>query len=217
MNFARARTVPALVARNRLLAVGAYEPTAHHLDVSLHAPLVLTVDDVVTATNGARVVQAHHVLRTYLGCHPHLAVGVSETTDTDEGAVRTLFREIWGLRLTDTWAQRLRGHGERAALLRRAAVFVTAAPASGDVRHALAAMAEGVPVVAPADAAAREILGDGALLLPADASARLLAEAVAELLADDATRAFFSIAGSRAVARFDPAVVAPVWCEALAS
>ena len=217
LGFTRVRTVPHVVARKRLVAVGAFEPAAHHLDVALHAPLVLTVDDLVTRENAARVVQAFHVLRTYIARGGQLAVGVNETPETSPAAVRAVYREIWGLRLTDAWAQHLRGTGERAALIRRAAVFVTADPVVGDVRHALAAMAEGVPVIAPADESARDVLGEGALLLPAGAGAELVAEAVAELLNDDARRVRFGVAATRAVARFDPDAVAPVWAEALAS
>jgi glycosyltransferase involved in cell wall biosynthesis len=217
LGFARVSRVPPVVARDRLVAVGAFEPTKHHLEVALHGPLVLTVDDVATAVSAARVVQAYHVLRTYLTRAGHLAVGVARSGETDEAAVRSLFRETWGLRLTDAWVNRLRNRGERAALTRHAAVFVTADPAVGDVRHALAAMAEGVAVVAPANDDAAEILGADALLLPAAAGACLIGEAVAEVLGDQALRARLSEAARRAVERFDPARVAPMWHEALAS
>jgi glycosyltransferase involved in cell wall biosynthesis len=78
-------------------------------------------------------------------------------------------------------------------------------------------MAEGVPVVAPANESAAEILGDGALLLPADAGADLIAEAIGNLLGDESRRAQFAAAALRTAARFDPAVVAPSWRAALAS
>jgi glycosyltransferase involved in cell wall biosynthesis len=175
------------------------------------------VSDVATAANAARAVRAFHVLRTYLVRAGHLAVAVPETPDTSEAALHTVCREIWGLRLTAAWAHRLVHPGERAALTRRTAVFVTADPASGDVRHALAAMAEGVPVVAPADASAAGILGDGALLLPAGAGTTLIAEAVAELLRDEARRSRLAAAATRAVERFAPERVAPAWRAALAA
>jgi glycosyltransferase involved in cell wall biosynthesis len=162
-------------------------------------------------------VQAYHVLRTYLVRAGHLAIAVPDAPDTSEAAVQKVCREVWGLRLTDAWAHRLHYPGERAALTRRAAVFVTADPASGDVRHALAAMAEGVPVVAPADASGAEILGDGAVLLPFDAGPTLVAEAVADLLNDESRRSRFAAAASGAADRFAPDVVAPVWRAALAA
>jgi glycosyltransferase involved in cell wall biosynthesis len=96
-------------------------------------------------------------------------------------------------------------------------VFVTADPASGDVRHALAAMAEGVPVVAAADETAAVALGDGALLLPRDAGAELMAEAVAELLYDEARRSRLAGGASRTADRYAPEVVAPLWRAALAA
>jgi hypothetical protein len=209
--------VPPVVARARLAAVPVFEPTAHHLAVAVHGPLVLAVDDMVTATSAARVVQAYHVLRTYLVRSSRLTLAIVDGCATSEIAVQRVSREVWGLRLADAWVQRLANPGERAAFTRRASVFVTADPVVGDVRHALAAMAEGVPVVAPAIAGVADALGDGALLLPPDAGAALVAEAVAELLTDEARRGRFAAGAARAVARFEPAVVAPAWLSALAS
>jgi glycosyltransferase involved in cell wall biosynthesis len=217
LDFGRVSRVPPVVARDGLVAVAPYAPTMHHLDVTLHGPLVLTVGDLATAGSTARVVQAYDVLRTYLVRAGHLAIAIPEASDTSEAAVRRVYREVWGLRLTEAWANRLVNMGERAALTRRAAVFATTDPASGDVRHALAAMAEGVPVVAAADASAAGVLGDGALILPPDATATLVAEAVAELLHDESRRASFAAAAARVVAGFAPETVAPAWRAALAA
>lgn len=215
--FERVSRVPPVVARDRLAAVGSYAPTSNHVAVALRGPLILTVDDVATAANAARVVQAYHVLRTYLVRTGHLAIEVPEIADTNEPAFETLQREIWGLRLMDAWAHRLAVIGERAAYTRGAAVFVSTDPASGDVRHALAAMADGVPVVAAADENAALELGDGALLLPPDAGAALIAEAVADLLNDEARRARLAAAASRTADRYAAEVVAPLWRAALAA
>jgi hypothetical protein len=217
LGFASVHRVPPVVARDRLAAVTAFPGTANHVAVALDGPLVLTVDDVATATNAARVVQAYHVLRTYLARSGHLAVAIPPSAEPNEQPVRTVYREVWGLRLIDAWVMRLAVPGERAALTRGAAVFVTADPAAGDIRHALAAMAEGVAVVAPADASVAALLGDGALLLPRDAGPALVAEAVGELLHDESQRARFATAALRTAARFAPDVVAPAWRSALAS
>jgi glycosyltransferase involved in cell wall biosynthesis len=85
------------------------------------------------------------------------------------------------------------------------------------VRHALAAMAEGVPVVAAADETAAAALGAGALILPHDAGPELMAEAVAELLDDEARRARLAAGALDTADRFAPEVVAPVWRAALAA
>ena len=217
LGFGIVRTVPPVVARDRLAAVTAFAGTANHVEVALHGPLLLTVDDVTTATNAARVVQAYHVLRTYLARAGHLAIAIPESPEPNDEPVRTVFREVWGLRLIDAWVLRLANVGERAAVTRGAAVFVTTDPASGDVRHALAAMGEGLPVVAAADASAARVLGDGALLLPTDAGPALIAEAVADLLHDESRRARFAAAAARAASRYAPEVVAPAWRSALAS
>jgi hypothetical protein len=215
--FGAVQRVPPVVARDQLAAVAAFAGTANHVAVALHGPLILTIDDVATATSAARVVQAYHVLRTYLERTGNLAIAVPRSGETDDAAVRSVFRETWGLRLVDAWALRLANVGERAAFTRGAAVFVTADPAAGDVRHALAAMAEGVPVVAPADASAADLLGDGALLLPRDAGAALLAEALADVLHDESRRARLAAGARRNVARFTPEIVAPAWRAAVAA
>ena len=217
LGFAVVRRVPPVVAGARLAAITAFAGTANHVAVALNGPLVLTVDDVTTADNAAHVVQAYHVLRTYLARAGHLAVAVAPTSESNDEPVRTVFREVWGLRLLDAWVLRLAELGERAALTRGAAVFVSAAPAVGDVGHALAAMAEGVPVVAPADASAASVLADGALLLPSDAGPALVAEAVADVLDDESRRAGLAAAALRTAARFAPEVVAREWQSALAS
>jgi hypothetical protein len=217
LGFSRVARVPPVVARRRLAAIEAFPPTTHHLDVALHGPLVASVTEIAGASSAARVVQAYHVLRTYLVRAAHLVVAVPQSPETDERTLLAVHREIWGLRLTDAWLQRLAHPGERAALTRGAAVFVTADPASGAVATALAAMAEGVAVVAPADVDAAEVLGAGALLLPPAAGPALIAEAVAELLENDARRARFSVAAGEVVDRYDPARVAPAWHAALAA
>lgn len=217
LGFPVVHRVPPVVARQRLAAVEGFAPTAHHLDVTLSGPLILTVDDAASAGDAARVVQAYAVLRTYLVRAGHLAIAIPETPDTDEAAVLTVCREVWGLRLTEAWAHRLVHPGERAALTRRAAVFVTAGTAAGDTRHALAAMAEGAVVVAAADASAAGVLGAGVLLLPADAGPALVAEAVAELLDDEARRARLAESAARRLDEFEPEIVAPVWRAALAA
>jgi hypothetical protein len=217
LGYPRTHRVSPVVARDRLAAVVAFAPTTHHLDVMLHGPLVHSVDDGTDAASTARVVQAYHVLRTYLARAGHLAITVPQTPAPDAGALQTVGREIWGLRLADAWLHRPVSAGERAALTRRAAVFVTVDPARGDVRHALAAMGEGVPVVAPADASAAAALGDGALLLPRDAGPALIAEAVADLLNDESRRSRFADAAARATDRYAPAFVAPAWRAALAA
>lgn len=217
LGFERVHRVPPVVARTRLASITAFAPTTNHLDAALHGPLLTSVSEVVTAAAAARVVQAYHVLRTYLVRATHLVIAVPDTSETKEAAVQSLQREIWGLRLAEAWLQRLGSIGERAALTRRAAVFVTAEPASGDVGNALAAMAEGVPVVAAADVSAVETLADGALLLPAGAGASLMAEAVASLLDDEARRSALAAAASRVADRFAPELGAPIWRAALAA
>ena len=207
LGFGIVRRVPPVVARERLAAVTAFAGTANHVEVALHGPLVLTVDDVATAANAARVVQAYHVLRTYLVRAGHLAIAIPESPETNE-PVRTVFREVWGLRLIDAWVLRLANIGERAAVTRGAAVFVTADPAAGDVRHALAAMAEGVPVVAPADASARACSATARCSSRSDAGPALVAEAVAELLHDE-SRAPRPVRHRRRTAPRPPEVVAP--------
>jgi hypothetical protein len=217
LGFERVHRVPPVVARSRLQSITGFAPTIHHLDVTLHGPLLASVSDIASAASSARVVQAYHVLRTYLVRAAHLVIAVPESPETSDAAVETVQREIWGLRLSEAWVQRLGNTGERAALTRRAAVFVTADAATSDVGSALAAMAEGVPVVAPADASAVEALGDGALVLPADAGAPMIAEAVTSLLDDEARRSALAAAGVRAAERFAPELGAPIWLAALAT
>ena len=80
--------MPPVVARDRLLAIAASEPTNHHLDLVLRGPLVLSIENLATAEPSTRLVQAHHVLRTYLVRAAHLAVAVPESDATSAAVVR---------------------------------------------------------------------------------------------------------------------------------
>ena len=93
----------------RLAAVTAFAPTANHLDVALHGPLVITVDDVASGDErGAASCRPITCCAPISRARGHLAVAVPDSAETERRRrSQSVHREIWGLRLADAWVQRL--------------------------------------------------------------------------------------------------------------
>jgi glycosyltransferase involved in cell wall biosynthesis len=106
------------------------------------------------------------------------------------------------------------GDGDRAALLREAAVFAYPSLYEGFGLPPVEAMAAGVPVVTTRAGSLPEVCGDGASLVPAkDAGA--LAAAIGRVLTDPAHRAALVDRGHRVAAGYDWDVTAARFAELL--
>jgi L-malate glycosyltransferase len=152
----------------------------------LEGPLVLYVGQLLPHKRPDLLLQAYHVLTTFLMPEAHLVL---------LGAVRL---ERYGRALLALAAE-LNLHGatipgwlpadQLAAYYRRADVFVTMSEHEGVCFPLLEAMSFGVPVVARDFGAIPETLGGAGVLLPAEDDVFLIAETLAEVLTDAAVRA----------------------------
>lgn len=147
-------------------------------------PLVLQVAQVAPHKRQHSLVNAFHVLCTYLA--PGAGLVLVGPTHTPRYA-RAVRRHIDRLSLLGATMTGRVGLGDLAAAYRRADVFVTLSEHEGFCVPLLEAMAFGVPVVAARAAAIPETAGDAALLLD-ETAPELVAEGVLAVVEDGRLR-----------------------------
>jgi L-malate glycosyltransferase len=165
-------------------------------------PIVLFVGQLLPHKRPDLLLQAFHVLVTYLLPEAHLKL-VGPTRQTGyrralEGLVEELNVDA---HITD-WVS----PEALAALYGNATCFVTMSEHEGVCVPLLEAMALDLPVLARSFAAIPETMGDAGLLLPADDDPLLVAEAMCRLLTDEQLRAELVARGRKRLADFDPTV-----------
>jgi glycosyltransferase involved in cell wall biosynthesis len=165
----------------------------------LDGPLVLFVGQLLPHKRPDLLLQAYHVLTTYLLPHAHLVLLGPARLDGYHRALQTLATEL------NLHRARIPGWVTReqlAAYYRRADVFVTMSEHEGVCVPLLEAMSFDVPVVARAHGAIPETMGDAGLLLPFADDPVLAAEAIAEVLTSDGLRAELVGRGRHRLAAF---------------
>jgi glycosyltransferase involved in cell wall biosynthesis len=158
--------------------------TMEELD-SLDGPFLLYVGQLLPHKRPDLLLQAFHVLSTYLMPEAHLALLGPARNERYRQALTTFVQE------TNLHRVRIPGwltSEQLAAHYRKADVFITMSEHEGVCVPLLEAMSFDVPVVARAFGAIPETMGDAGLLLPADAGATLVAEALAEVIRRDSLR-----------------------------
>ncbi len=177
--------------------VEAHPATAHHLEVVVDGPLVLSVGQLLPHKRPDLTVQAFHVLDTYLRPGAHLCLAGGSRFPAYAAGLQQLVNELV---LDHAWFSGHVPDAELAALWRAAAVFVTTSEHEGFCVPVVEAMHHGVPVVARGHGALAETVGDAGLVLDADAGPELVAEALASVLDDDGLRAELVARGHRRAA-----------------
>jgi glycosyltransferase involved in cell wall biosynthesis len=166
----------------------------------LEGPFVLYVGQLLPHKRPDLLLQAHHVLTTYLSPGAHLALCGPPRSPAYHRALHQFAGELnlpgvqfpgW---VTDT---------QLAAFYARADVFATMSEHEGFCVPLLEAMSFDVPVVARSFGAIPDTMGDAGLLLPPDDDPLLIAEAVNELLTAEAFRSDLVERGRHRVAAFD--------------
>lgn len=203
MGYAQVRVAPLIPDWDRLLAAAAPADVQHRVDTFSEGPVVLFVGQLLPHKRPDLLVQAVHVLTTYLRGDARLVMVGAARLSRYEQALRTAIAELnleRSVELTGAVSD-----GELAAWYRRADVFVTATEHEGLGVPLVEAMAFGVPVVARELAAVPETVGSAGLLLPAEGSSVLAAEAVDRVLDDEALRRSMIRLGRHRLDALDPA------------
>ena len=201
MGYEEVRVSPLVVDAGALCRVEPEPATAHHLGTEVEGPVVLFVGQLLPHKRPDLLVQAYHVLVTYLDPDARLIIVGPARLPRYHQAIQHLVHE---LSLPGAWVAGPVSREALAAFYRRADAFMTASEHEGFCVPVLEAMAFGVPVGARAAGAVPETAGDAALLVPVDEGPVLLAEAMAALLHDGGLRRRLTEQGPERLDRFDP-------------
>lgn len=185
IGYRRVRVSPLVVDVGRLAATGPDADTTYHLTTQVQGPMAVFVGQLLPHKRPDLLVQAFHVLLTYLVPDAHLVLAGPANLASYRRAVWLLAHE---LNLRTVWFAGRVSDAELVSFYRRSDVFVTASEHEGFCVPLLEAMSFDLPVVARAHTAIPETLGGAGLLLPPDDDPLLLAEALATVMTDDAVR-----------------------------
>ena len=200
MGFADVRVWPLVVDLDQIRNIPPDPATTEQL-AALEGPLLLFLGQLLPHKRPDFLVQAFHILSTYLMPEAHLAlVGAPRL----EPYRRQLYRFIDELQLP-----RLHRVGHVpddvfAAYWRRADAFVTASEHEGFLQPVLEAMAFDVPVVARSFGAVPDTVGGAGIVLGSHDGPAVFAEAMATVLTDKVLRAELVARGRRRLEDFDP-------------
>jgi glycosyltransferase involved in cell wall biosynthesis len=175
-------------------------------------PVILSVGQLLPHKRPDFVVEAFHILSTYLVPNASLLLTGPVRLPAYGQAVQTQIDELHVHRAVITGAVR---REELVGFFRGADLFVTASEHEGFCVPLLEAMAFDLPIVARRFGAVPETAGDAALLLdPADGPA-VAAETIAAVLEDPGLQATLVGAGRRRLADFDAERATEAWRDAL--
>ncbi len=201
LGYEDVRLAPLIIDTEAMRRIEPDPATAHHLQSQLKGPVVLYVGQLSPHKRADLLVQAYHVLVTYLEPEAHLIlVGAGKLVPYRQ-AVQSFIED---LNLSRAWIAGSVAPEALVAFYRRADAFVTASEHEGFCVPVVEAMAFDVPVVARAQAALPETLGGAGLLLPPEDDPVLLAEAMAAAATDPAIRPALVAAGRSRLRDFDP-------------
>lgn len=183
MGFDAVGVAPLVVANDRIRA----EPDPETVE-RLRAgagPVYLFVGQLMPHKRPDFLVQAFHILRTYLDPTSRLVLAGPARHEKYAAAVRQFVAE---LALPDVWVTGAVSDGVLAALFQGATAFVTASEHEGFCAPLVEAMSVDLPVVARRFAAIPETLGASGLVLEADDGPAVFAEAMLRIGQDAGLR-----------------------------
>lgn len=201
LGYRDVRVSPLIVDLSRLQSVVPHPATVNHLQTEVEGPVALFVGQLLPHKRPDLLIEAFHVLVTYLVPDAHLLlVGAGRLP----GYRRALDAFVHELNLPNAWITGPVTDAELAAFYRRADVFVTASEHEGFCVPLVEAMAFDVPVVARSHAAIPETMGDAGVALPPDDDPVLLAEALAAVVTDGSLAGHLRARGRARVEEFSP-------------
>jgi glycosyltransferase involved in cell wall biosynthesis len=200
MGFRNVSVMPLIVDINRLSHIEPYEPTMNHFR-NIEGPVVLFVGQLLPHKRPDLLVQAYHVLTTYLMPDAWLAMVGNQLLPKFADHIAN---EINELNLNRAWMTGPVDAETLVAMYRNADLFVTMSEHEGFCVPLLEAMGFDVPVLARNVAAIPETVGDAGVLLPEDASLELVAETMKEMLTNQPLRDELIKKGRHRIGGFDP-------------
>lgn len=201
LGYRDVRVSPLILSLGRLHDIEPDSACTHHLTTQVEGPLMLFVGQLLPHKRCDLVIEAYHVLVTYLVPEAKLILVGTGRLPAYRHSLQMLISE---LNLVGCGLAGAVSDAALAAYYRRADVFVTASEHEGFCVPIVEAMSFDVPVVARSAAAIPETVADAGLLLPDDEDPVLLAEAVAAVITNEGLRHELARRGRERVAVFDP-------------
>lgn len=214
MGYTDVRVVPLIVRTDRLRDVPVHEGAANHLEVVVTGPLILCVAQLLPHKRADLVLQAYHLLVTHHMPEAHLIIVGAQRHPAYADSIRALAED---LRLPNCWLAGEVADDVLAAMYRRADVLVVASEHEGVCVPLIEAMAFDIPIVARANAAIPETLGEAGLLIEGDAGPGLLCEALLAVISDGRLSTELRARSAARLASFDPEVAQGALLSALAA
>jgi glycosyltransferase involved in cell wall biosynthesis len=214
LGFRDVRVAPLIVDPARLHGVEPDEVIRAHLDANVHGPLALFVGQLLPHKRPELLVEALHVIATYLEPSAHLVLLGARRIPPFAAALQ---RQIVELGLANAWITGALSDTEVRSYFERADVFVTASDHEGFCVPLLEAMSFDVPIVARGTSAVPETMGGAGIVLDPSDGTLVLAESWVVAATDTAARAPLVTAGRTRLAAFDPDRARAQWLELLAA
>lgn len=211
MGFRDPRVSPLIVNVERLRAVDPHPLAAEQL-AALEGPLLLSVGQFLPHKRPEFLLQAFHVLSTYLVPGAQLALIGASRLPAFRSRLDRYIRELnlSGVHMVgEVPDQVLRAYFERAD------IFTTASEHEGFCVPLVEAMMFDVPIVARCHGAIPETLAGAGLLVAAEDGPFVYAEALCELVVNASTRARLVEAGRARASQFHPDVARRMLLEHL--
>lgn len=194
--FADVVVCPPIVDPTVVVSTQPHAPTVNHFETMIAGKLFVALDGVSPVSRSELIVQAYHVVSTYLDPTAHLALVGPQQPRYSE----CIEHEINELNLNRAWIAGDVDVTERRVYLDNASVAVATRVGEADHASLLEAMQAGVPIVATEARGLRELCADSALVLPENADATLIAEAIVAAATDMSLREEMMSAGRACIA-----------------
>jgi glycosyltransferase involved in cell wall biosynthesis len=194
------RVSPLAVEFGALRELRPHPATVRQLARDAKGPVVLFVGQLLPHKRPDLLLQAFHVLTTYLIPEAHLVLVGPTRLEPYRRALEDLVGEMKLDAHITGWVS----DAELAAFYRAATCFVTLSEHEGVCVPLLEAMAFDVPVIARAFAAVPETMGEAGILLPPDDDPVMVAEAISWLASDESVRGRLVAQGRARLRAFDP-------------
>jgi glycosyltransferase involved in cell wall biosynthesis len=201
LGYRDVRVSPLIIDPAALHGVEPDDETAEHLRNNIRGPVVLFVGQILPHKRPELLIQAFHVLSTYLVPEANLVLAGHLRIPRFAGAIRA---EIQELGLRRAWLTGSVSTGALRSIYERADVFATASDHEGFCVPLIEAMSFNLPVVARATTAIPETVGDAGVLIEADDGPTVMAEALAEVLTNAPLRSELVERGRTRLGEFDP-------------
>jgi len=209
LGYGDVQVAPLIVDPARLHAAEPDEVMRRHLEAHMDGPMALFVGQLLPHKRPELLVEALHVVATYLEPSAHLVLLGARRIPPFAAALQ---RQIVELGLANAWITGPLGDTEMRSYFDRADVFVTASDHEGFCVPLLEAMSFGLPIVARGTSAVPETMGGAGIVLDPSEGPLVLAESWVAAL-DPSTRRALATLGYRRLADFEPERTRARWLE----